>query len=553
MQRALRGMRYEVAAIAGAILVLWQMLLPGYVLTLDLVFGTHTALANSTNLKLGNFVVTDAVHFAEIVVPGWIVEKAMLFGLFFALFYLPLRFYPWSREYGQEWLAAIFFAINPFVYERFLAGQWEVLASYACLFPVVAYLIRFLHDRSWRSILCAYLWLFLDGVFALHLFVMGSLLMCIFGAGACIDNLIRRDWPTLRRVCGRFFLGGAALMVASTYWLVPSLILAPSTLASFTSDQWMAFSTAGNKIVGTIPNVAMLYGFWGEHEVWASQSFFTQASWPILWIVLAVLLGLVITVGIVLAVRSIQARVAAICLIVASAAAFVFSTGVGPSIFFGFNTWLFTHVSFWSGFRDSQKWSALLALTYALFFAFGGGYLISRFHGRMRASVFAIIALLPITYMPLMLLGFAGQLQDVWYPSSWADANAYLSQQSDCSAVFLPWQEYYQPVFTKGILIANPASGYFNCDVTTGKDLSIDGVGSPQGLSPGYYAIEQALEDNTIDPDQAVAMLQSQGIRYIIYTDDLLRVDPYRYEVLRSTKLSLVFQEGDIDIYRLGL
>src|SRR3990172_10911585 len=94
-------------------LILWQLLLPGYILTLDMVWGG-----------------------------SWITQKLFLIVLFFLLFYLPVKFFPFEIGEKYKYFAGLFYTINPFVYERFLAGHWLVLLLYAMLPPLTYYIIR---------------------------------------------------------------------------------------------------------------------------------------------------------------------------------------------------------------------------------------------------------------------------------------------------------------------------------------------------------------------------------------------------------------------------
>ena len=60
------------------------------------------------------------------------------------------------------------------------------------------------------------------------------------------------------------------LCVISSYWIIPALKTGGTTLDSFTQADLQAFQTASDAHLGTLGNVLSLYGFWGEHEHWAT-------------------------------------------------------------------------------------------------------------------------------------------------------------------------------------------------------------------------------------------------------------------------------------------
>jgi hypothetical protein len=72
-----------------------------------------------------------------------------------------------------KYVVAIFYVVNPFVWERFLAGQWGVLAGYALLWPFVYYLIEFVGSPSSSKTLAKlYISMFLVGAVSFHFLIM---------------------------------------------------------------------------------------------------------------------------------------------------------------------------------------------------------------------------------------------------------------------------------------------------------------------------------------------------------------------------------------------
>ncbi|MEI6490880.1 MAG: hypothetical protein WCO16_03950, partial [bacterium] len=126
---------YIIFALLGAIVVLWQLLAGGYVLTLDMVFGPKVNLIISQGGLFTTLPTKYVLVFLTYISTGWVAQKILLITIFFILFNFPLHFFRKifnsEKTYGAEYFSSIFFAINPFVYERFLAGQWAVIFGYA--------------------------------------------------------------------------------------------------------------------------------------------------------------------------------------------------------------------------------------------------------------------------------------------------------------------------------------------------------------------------------------------------------------------------------------
>ena len=133
-----------------------------------------------------------------------------------------------------------------------------------------------------------------------------------------------------------------------------------------------------------------------------------------------------------------------------------------------------------------------------------------------------------------MLFGFVGQLKAVNYPASWAEVNDVLKQDKDCRALFLPWHEYYNLKFNNDILTANLSRNYFACDIIQGKNMEIGTIGNQGGNGEEYDVIEKAVTDNNANPDATIELLKQKGIKYIIFTADLINEDPYGYPFLGS-------------------
>ena len=453
-------------------LILWQLLLPGYILTLDMVWGGI-----------------------------WITQKLFLIVLFFLLFYLPYRFFPFEIDSKFKYWAAIFYAINPFVYERFLAGHWLVLLLYALLPPLIYYLIRL--------------------------------------------------FKNFKKYCPYFIFWLLAAVLAFSFYFDHFI----KVIKISNPEYWQVFKTASFPIGGSLAKVAMLYGFWGESYPWANYFI-----WPKLFIILpvfALIAGLII-----LGIRKawFQNKRLTVLLLVVGFLSFVFASGIGEGLFKNFNLWLFENIPFWRVFRDTTKWLGPLAYVYAVFGALGvsaashaffrsdggdaefrkaspaSGVLASGQNKRsslnqtLKKAWLVALFILPLLYTYPMLGGFARQIQPVWYPESWVEVNNILKQDKECKALFLPWHLYYSLSFNNNLVTANPAAKFFNCQIISSQDIEIGEI------------------ERTAWPDWQD---KAEKIKYIIYTPDLEGADIYDYSFLNSDALEVIYQHKDIILYKI--
>lgn len=541
---------YIIFSIFGVIIVLWQLLASGYVLTLDMVFGPHIDLIKNAGDLLNTLPIQYLLSSLTSFFGGWITQKILLITIFFLLFYLPLHFFKKifsiEKTYGAEYVTSLIFAINPFVYERFLAGQWMVIFGYVLLIPFIAYLIEFCKEWNYKNSLKLLGVIILIGAISTHIFIMSL----IFVGLIFIANLIRLKFNI--EFIKKGLLLCLAVLVCSSYWLIPAFIGSTGTpLATFGPEHWEVFKTAGSGYWGTLGNVLSLHGFWGEHEPWIERFVLPKDGGWVFGISLVIFFSIIIT-GIYAGLKDKQLRAKVPFLIFVMFLATVFSYGIGDGFFRNFNLWMFEHISFWKGFRDSEKWSALLALGYALLGGLGARFILSYFQKQeYRRIAFYILIAIPLIYTPMMLFGFVGQLKAVQYPSSWTEVNNVLKQDNKCRALFLPWQQYYSLHFNNEILTANLSRSYFDCDIIQGKNMNLGEVISQGGNGEEYDAIEREVTNNEANPDSVIEFLREKGIKYIIFTDDVIGEDPYKYPFLGSTELSKVINKDGVYLYRL--
>jgi len=540
-------------SLIGTAIVMWHLMSSGYVLTLDMIFGPHVNLVMNTGDLWNTVPIWYVLSLLTTIFGGWFVQKILLVSIFFLLFYLPLHFFKKifkiENTNNAEYVASLVFAINPFVYERFLAGQWMVLAGYVLLIPFTAYLIEFCREWSYKNGLKLLGVIILIGVISTHILIMSLIVASL----AFVVNFVSQN---MNRKFNLGFLKmgvllAVAVLVCSSYWLVPAILSKTSSLATFGPEHWEVFKTAGSGYFGTLGNVLTLHGFWGEHEEWVNRFVLPKDGGWTYGIALVLLYSLVI-VGICIGLKDKKIRGRVVVMIGITVLAVIFSCGVGEGIFKNLNLWIFDHVYFWRGFRDSEKWSALIALGYALFAGLGSMKILSYFkQAKNKRIALYILLAIPLLYTPMMLFGFAGQLKTAQYPNSWSEVNNVLKKDKNCRAIFLPWHQYYSLKFNDDILTANVSGNYFDCDIVRGQNMELGSIVSQGGNGPEYDTIEGLVTDNNANPDATIQSLRQMGIKYIIFTSDIAGEDQYGYPFLGSKYSQNVIDRGDILLFSI--
>jgi len=535
------------------IIIFWKILLPGYLLTMDMTFAPDMRVILNSSEKFLNFVlVSYLIHLLDLFAPAWVVQKIMLIGLFFSIGWLAFKYLLAEKNNLVRWFTALIYLVNPFVYTRFLAGQWLVLWGYAFLPPLLYWLFLFQEKKDRKSALHLFGWLFLIGVFSNHFFFMSAFLLAVWFSVFSIKNLIKKKYFIAWKMWKNILLGGAMFLVLSSYWLVPALLRKAPLEQRFGAAHWEYFSAGGYKKVSPILNLVSLNGFWGERNVWAKSFLFPQ-DYETFWIAFLLLAGLII-IGVFGGLLKKEKRLKTIIFLIIGFCALVFSAGIGDTIFRSLNFWFFENVPLWSGFRDSQKFSGFLALIYAVFAGLGFSALLDFFERRkfiFRDLIIPLLFLVPFFFGSLMWGGFHQQLSPVWYPQSWFDSKKIIEADTSMKKILiLPWHGYMSFKFNDNLVIGNPARRFFGEKAIVSRSVEIGNVYDQENEAE-YREIDQAVTDNSSEND-VLSFLLSKDIKYVVFFQDLKSVDKLKYTFLKSEKVKIVLKSKEVILYKIG-
>lgn len=544
---------YVIFSLLGSLLVLWQLLLPGYVILLDWVPGPYLSLSYN---NVGDFIQAPSsllLYGLGFVFSAWVVQKIMLVGLVFSLFFIPLLFYPWRKDSFVPYVTSLLAVCNPFVYERLLSGQWRVLVGYVSLFPLFYFLFKWSTTRSLRPLLGVFGTLLLTGMWSIHFLALGMVVTAIYLTVQAVLLWRERVYSTFFSLTKQLVIGGILFLVGSLYWIIPYSQSESDVLEHFSHDHFTAFETARDEHIGVFGNVLTMRGFWVERHAWSEQ-FTLPGSSP--WTFYPAILGLLVLAyfGFRALSSSEELRQRRFMAVVFPMAV-VFASGISAVFIWQLNYWLLENVSFWNGFRETHKWTAVVVTVYALLAGRGIAYLQEHWRLSYRTPLLlGTTIVIAIALAPKLFFGLGGQVSPVWYPESWQAVDSILVESTDCQVLFLPWHQYYAVAWNSGQLSANPASEAFACEVVSGQNTELGEMTAFADHIPNYTEIEKVVTNNSSsveDVADVIKTLRGAGITHIIYSNDLEGRDIYLYPFLTSLELTIVYDSPTIKLYKI--
>lgn len=526
-----------------ALTVLVPLLRPGYILTLDMVFTPRLRMPTSSS---NDYMLRVLLHALNFVLSGDVIEKIILFtvlllsGVGMHRLVQSINGARLSLPYTVgAYVGGILYTVNPFTYDRFMAGQYEVLLGYALLPWFVRLLLQFLANPDMNRML----WLAACALAVSIVSIHDIGLMAILAAMACSGLAWQRraDAQWRSKVCRLSLLACGMWLVASSYWLIPLILGRGSVAAQISSigtgDQ-SAFATVGGSALGRIGNIVRLQGFWVEPRGMYELPQARVHAWG--------LIGLLIWTLVIAGTISLwHTRQRMTVLIVAASAGLAGLLAIGI-----LNGWPAKHVPLLTGYREPEKFVALIALAYAAFAARGAAAVIvyCRTRGAKTFAAVAAIAvlLLPIAWTPAMLHGFAGQLKPVQYPAGWTAVNTRLNADTgNFQTLFLPWHLYMRFNF-EGRIIANPAPAFFDKPVIVSDNPEFKGAALSKPTATKRRL--DRLLSGRVYSNSFGAQLAALHIKYIIVDHD---DDPQdRARLANVAGMQLVSKGATLDLYR---
>jgi len=528
-----------------SLFILWNLLKPGYILALDMIFTDKTNISdifyNTKTLFFSGLFFTLFVSIINLIFPIWIIQKLILFSILFLSGVFAYQLCPAQNRIGK-FFAGLIYMINPFVFVRFLAGHFFLLIAYMLLPLLIKLLIEFFKKPTKSNIIKIALVLTSISIFLSHFI---PVIFGIFGIFFIFNFFYKK-----RKVVKPFFSVIIIYLLLNSYWIVPMILnseVSLRTLEEFIGYEDVSlFAPKPSLNFNTLFNLASMHGFWRQGYDYAK---FHIPIWYILYIVI-----LFLTVhGFLFLNKHEKYGIYAKSLVIVAVASLILSTGITHPLFSKLFNFLFENIPFFKGFREPHKFVALLCLIYSFFGGVGLSDLIEQSEkskGKLKIlfSVFVIFCLIiPILYSYTMFFGFNNQLESVNYPKTWYEADDFLNDdKEDFNILFLPWHLYMDFKFNSKQRITNPASKFFTKPIIQGDNIEAGAIYS-QSTNPVSKYIEFLLFNNQ-KYDNFGELVKPLNIKYIILAKE---VDWRIYEFLHNqTDLELVVENDDLLIFK---
>ena len=539
-----------------ALVAMGPLLKPGYILTLDSPISLNqdplSHLTGLSSVATSVFGATDnsapyslVLGYLDSFLPGWVGQKAFLILILFLAGWGVTRL-PLLKGVGRYYAGA-FYLFNPFVYIRFVAGQWGFLLGYALMpFALKAFIDLLEQPTPRRSVILA-LMVTLVALAQLHSL---ALLVLLFLGVLVAKAVQERASMGFRRLLPFAGVAVALVLALNLFWAVPSLVdvaRGETVVGQFSEVDRDLYKPVAVSSLGTVFDVASLQGFWRGNYQYAGDYF---SLW---W--LGFILTLFLTfVGAMAYMGRGRRHWLPLAMLGLGGLAFVLALGAatGPTkaVFEG----LWAAVPGFSAFRDSHKFLALLALAYAYLGALGVQELWrlyaeprrgDPFHWR-RVSVIGSV-LLPLAFA-FPLVGAAGQLGTTDFPDEWYQVRETLERdKGDYQVLFLPWHMYsgFGWLPNDDRILATPAHQFFGSQVISADNIEY-GVFS-QSVNPVSRYVETILSHSQ-EVDNFGELLAPLNVRYVILVQE---ADFPNYEFLgRQQDMEVAQEEPGITLFR---
>lgn len=485
-----------------ALAINYPLLRRGYPFAFDMSFGPVMrvppeayGLGGDFGRRLPTFLVLSWV--SSVVSPSFIA-RAILFAIPFLAGLGMHRLSPAARE-PSRYFAGLLFAVNPFVFERLVAGHWHILLGYALLGWALQPLLVWARDGHRNSLIKAGIWL---GAIGLVSFAISTLAFVFAHAAA----LVLRRPGIVTRI--RAFSGLTLMfLVTNATWIVAALVRLDD-MGQFTQLDFRAFLVRGGSSWAAAGNVARLTGFFRED--FRSPTLSSAAG-----LVLVAVIGMLVLLGVVSARRTkcLGPRMASLLLAV-GAVALVAALGeraplIGPGL-----GWLYARIPGMQIFRESQKIAGLLMFVYAIFGSLGADAVLASPKDEQsvtpgadgmrvkagRIAMAVVVTAIPLAWTPGLLGGAGGRISVAEFPPGWHEADQALARLGEGRALVLPWHVHMPLSFTGGRTNLNPAGDFFSKELVQASAIEFPGFRLPADDPVDSY-VRAAIEQGGLRSD----------------------------------------------------
>jgi hypothetical protein len=495
-----------------AFLLMMPLLPEGYYLALDMRFGPNSFadfqfgdLFSSGPTPYGAYIPLKlALAFLSNYIPVDFLEKALLFMILF-ISGLSMH-YSLPKELGNaRYFAGFLYVLNPFVFVRFLAGNWFLLFSYS-FWPYAIKLFKdFLNNPAKKMFVQSAIITTAAAISSHGMFILLSCYAVLF-----LLKILTSD--SRKTLFWRTVLLAGAVVLMNLFWTLPTILVFDSYYSPGSPEGNLAdFGAKGNELPLDVA-ILSLHGFWrGGFE-------YTKDVFDFWYVLFAAICALALT-GMLYLFSNNRTELAFLAVIFAFG--FLVALGSSSPISQLF-TFLGSDVPLYFFFRDSHKFVGLLALAYSAAGAYGLHF-ITRNHSGLKKTAMLMLFLTVPVICNFGFFGLLGQIGPTTYPNEWYEADQIMSNDSvPGNLLVLPphLYTYYGWVNSSQKSLGNPASVFFSRPVITGRILESRSVYSDMKDPKGDYI--RLLFNNRENIEDTATLLLPLNVRYVL----LFKHDP---------------------------
>jgi len=521
---------------------------PGYILTLDTIWAPHrNYLADHilSNGIGGQTPFLALLQFLEMILPSWGTQKIILFSAFL-ISGISAHISAPSKSVHGKYFSGTLYAINPFIYTRFLAGHLYLLLAYAFVPLAIRSFSDFLEDRTkWRR---ALLWTTIVGLFDPHV------LLTVFFIQFCIFVFTVYDKKEERKNIIKSTIHlGLVYSAVNMFWILPvfsSLFQGLSILSHISAPDLAAFTASGTISGNILLSNAMMYGFWRGGYAYP---FHFAPKWIFVLLFTAILF---------LTVHGFMSNTKKTLhkgLILSAIISLVLASGISYPYFAPIFEYLFDHLFIFKGMRDSQKFVGVLVLAYSFLGSLGVDELLNGLRNSKKIELASknkqkvcsialavLIIAVPLVYSFTIFNGFHGQIETRDYPSEWYDVNDFLNNDTeDFDVLFFPWHLYMSFSWSDR-RIANPAGIFFKKPTIIGENAEVGNI-QTQSAKPTQHYMGYLLEHKN-EINNFGELIVPLNVKYVVLAKD---VDHYQYDFLYDqSDLELVLENEELVVFK---
>ncbi len=397
--------------------IIFPLLPPGYILTLDILATDKILLPKLTNI---NFIFTGILYLFNFLIPSYILQKMLLFLIFLLSGLGMYRLVLEEKHWAAKVFAGLLYMVNPFIYERLISGQWSLVLGYAFFPWIVKVMLDFFQTPSnFRTILLA-LGTAIIAALSFHFFMIFYILLIIF-----LIVLLVFGQEEKRKIVKALVKLLPISILFNLNWILGIVLPLEGVdkgLSAINNGDLVSFKSVADPTFGLVYNLLSGYGFWNE----TNNYFISPKSIFPLWPVITIILIGITLYGYYILLMKRKQKVLGITLGVFFLLALDLAIGIASKNFEPIVSILYEKIFFLRVFREPQKLVAIVIFCYAFLGGIGLSDIIDKAKNKARYLIITFFLILPFIYAPTVLGGFWGQLKPTFYPKSWGEGKCFI-------------------------------------------------------------------------------------------------------------------------------